>query len=215
MTIVYVIRHSEPFRNLLGDYNANELQQIRNEKNPLSCYGEYKAKILSDCNDLKDIDVLYSSHYVRAMSTAKYIAEANNINLNVDYRLGERKFGIKTWSELPEDFFEHQAIDWNYKIDDGESLNEVSIRMKEVLMEILHMYRGKKITIVSHGTALTTMLSSWCNIKFNMDTKEFNYYFKDKMFFNGKWGAPELFKLEFDDENKLINIKNIDIGIGD
>lgn len=38
--------------------------------------------------ELKNIDVLYSSHYVRAMSTAKYISESNNIMLNVDERLG-------------------------------------------------------------------------------------------------------------------------------
>ena len=33
MTTIYILRHSQPFRKLLGNYNANEVEQIRNEKN--------------------------------------------------------------------------------------------------------------------------------------------------------------------------------------
>ena len=209
MTTVFISRHSEPFRDLLGNYNANETLQIRNEKNPLSVEGELKSKRLSELKELQDIDVIYSSHYVRAMATAKYISEKNDIKLDVDERFGERKFGINDWSLMPKDFFEHQALDWDYKIGDGESLNEVSFRIKDALIDVLNNYKGKKIMIVSHGTALTTMLKDWCDIKLNMETKNFNYYFKDKLFFEGKWGAPELFKLEFDDENRLCNIENI------
>ena len=36
MTTIYISRHSQPFRKLLGNYNANELEQIRNEKNIMS-----------------------------------------------------------------------------------------------------------------------------------------------------------------------------------
>ena len=74
-TIVYISRHSEPFRDLKGDYKSDEKEQIRNEKNILSVEGERKAKILRKIAFLQNIDVLYSSHYVRAMSTAKYISE--------------------------------------------------------------------------------------------------------------------------------------------
>lgn len=211
MKIVYISRHSQPFHDLINNYQANETFQIRNEKNPLSVEGEVKAKILSEYRELTDIDVIYSSHYVRAMSTAKYIAEKNNINLNVDERFGERKFGINNWLELPKDYFEHQGLDWDYKIGNGESLNEVSFRMKQALIEILNKYKAKKIMIVSHGTALTAMLKDWCDIKVNYDTQLFNYYFNNKLFFDSRWQAPELFRLEFDDTNNLINIENIKI----
>ena len=110
MTIVYLMRHSKPFRKLLGEYNANEIEQIRNEKNPLSCEGEELAKEMSKYNELQSINILYSSHYVRAMSTAKYISENNNIPLNVDERLGERKFGVKDMSDLPSNYFEEIGI---------------------------------------------------------------------------------------------------------
>lgn len=158
MITIYLIRHSQPFRQLLGEYNANEIEQIRNEKNPLSVDGEKYAEQMSNYSELLNIDSLYSSHYVRAMATAKYIAEKNNILLNVDERLGERKFGVNNISELPETFFEDQFRNWNYKLPNGESADEVSKRMNEVLLEILSNNKDKNVAIVSHGTAITTML---------------------------------------------------------
>ena len=58
MTIVYIARHSQPFRKLLGDYNVTEVEQIRNDKNPLSVTGENKARLMSELEELKHIDVL-------------------------------------------------------------------------------------------------------------------------------------------------------------
>ena len=100
---------------------------------------------MSEYKELQDIDVIYSSQYVRAMATAKYIAEKNNIKLNIDARFGERKFGVKTISDLPQDFFEHQFHDWNYKLNDGESLNEVYTRIVEAIHEVLNKNKGKKL----------------------------------------------------------------------
>ena len=87
MTMVYISRHSQPFRKLLGEYKVNEIEQIRNEKNPLSVDGEKYADQMSNYPELLKVESLYSSHYVRAMATAKYIAEKNGIELNVDERL--------------------------------------------------------------------------------------------------------------------------------
>ncbi|MBQ3298457.1 MAG: histidine phosphatase family protein [Bacilli bacterium] len=210
MTIVYLMRHSKPFRKLLGEYNANEIEQIRNEKNPLSCEGEELAKEMSKYNELQSINILYSSHYVRAMSTAKYISENNNIPLNVDERLGERKFGVKDMSDLPSNYFEEQFRNWDYKIENGESINETSERMTNVLSEILANNNDKKICIVSHGTAISSMLVKWCDVRLNEDTKLIEIYFKNNLIFDGNWACPELFKLVFDNNN-LIEIQNIKV----
>lgn len=203
-TIVYISRHSEPFRNFLGEYNVNEIEQIRNEKNPLSVNGEKKAEELSNLPELNGVEVLYSSHYVRAMATAKYIAEHNNIKLNVDERLGERKFGVMSMKELPETFFEDQFTNWDYKLPNGESLNEVAKRMQEFCEEILAKHKGSTIMIISHGTALTTLFKKWCDIKFDGENNKL--YFNGKEVFDGKWKAPQLFKLEFNNDI-LTNIK--------
>ena len=208
MTTVYLIRHSQPFRNLLGDYKTNEVEQIRNEKNPLSVLGEEKSKSLANNSELQHIDILYSSHYVRAMSTAKYIAEKNNILLNVDERLGERKFGVNSINELPEKFYEDQFQNWNYKIEKGESINEVSTRMYDALMEILNKNKKRRIAIVSHSTAISALLSKWCDVKINEDTKLIEIHFNNNKILDKKWDCPDLFKLEFDDNN-ILNIQHI------
>lgn len=209
MTTIYLLRHSQPFRKLLGEYNVSEIEQIRNEKNPLSVDGERLAKEISENKELQNIDVIYSSHYVRTMCTAKYIAENNQIKLNVDERLGERKFGVNNMSELPEAFFEEQFRNWDYKLKNGESANEVSKRMNNVIKEIINNNRNKNIAIVSHGTAISTMLKTWCDIKLNEDTKLVEIYYDHKMVFDGNWNCPELFKLVFDENDSLISIMNI------
>ena len=57
----------------------------------LSIEGEEKAKLFAEKEELKKIDVIFSSNYTRATATAKYIASNNNLRINIDDRLGERK----------------------------------------------------------------------------------------------------------------------------
>lgn len=85
-TTIYLIRHSEQLR-IKGEVFSKDSSQIKNEKIPLSINGEFLAQNLSNMEELKNIDVLFSSSYVRAISTAKYIAKRNNIEINIDERL--------------------------------------------------------------------------------------------------------------------------------
>ena len=101
--IVYLIRHSELMKNKINLIN-NDCLQLTNEKNPLSIVGEKKAEELSNKEELKNIDLIISSNYVRAISTAKYIADKNNKDIYIDEMFGERKHGINSWNELPQDF---------------------------------------------------------------------------------------------------------------
>lgn len=80
--------------------------------------------------------------------------------------------------------------------------------MNEVFNDILSNNKNKNIAIVSHGTAISTMLKKWCDIVLNEDTKLIEIYFKDKLVFDGNWQCPELFKLVFDDTS-LISIENV------
>lgn len=89
-TVIYLIRHSEQLK-MKGNVLTKESEQIQNEKIVLSVNGEDKARVLSENEQLGQIDLLFSSNYVRAISTAKYVAAKNNIEINVDERLGERK----------------------------------------------------------------------------------------------------------------------------
>ncbi len=90
LTYIYLIRHSEQLK-LENKIVENENNQISNEKIILSVQGEKKAEELSELKELSNIDVLWSSNYVRAISTAKYIAKKNNIEINIDESFNERK----------------------------------------------------------------------------------------------------------------------------
>lgn len=203
-TIVYLIRHSEPLKDINNIINNDNLQ-LQNEKTCLSINGEILASKISKLDELQNIDILFSSNYVRTISTAKYIANENNIKINVIEELGERKFGINNWNELPENFEMKQFVDENYKIGNGESQKEVRERMNNVLIDILDKYKNKKIAIVSHSTAILYLLKKFVDID-----NEGNCTFEGNFFFNcmNNWNYCEIFKLEFE-ENKLIDIENI------
>ena len=203
---VYLIRHSKPLK-VNNDKNMDSLQ-IQNEKQPLSIEGENIAREKLNIKELKDIDKLYSSSYVRAISTAKYIAENNNIEINVINDFGERKFGINSWDELPDNFGEKQFLDENYKTEFGESQKEVRERTFNALMNVLKN-DDKKIAIVFHSTAMLFLIMTWCKVIPSKEDFSYKFLFNDEEVFNDKIDYCEIFKLTFDDKNKLINIENI------
>ena len=122
----------------------------------------------------------------------------------IDENFAERKFGINSWDELPKDFCKRQYYDFNYKLPNGESINEVIEREYTSLTNILNNYNDKKILIVGHATALAALFNKWCEID---DTN--GYTFKGKLFFDGKWNYCETFKLIFNDNNELIDIEKV------
>lgn len=205
MTIVYLVRHSKPLK-VNNNYTKDSLQ-IQNEKKILSSEGEALAEKHFSNRIFNNIDCVYSSNYIRAISTAKYAAEKNNIEINIIDDLGERKFGINTWDELPNNFERKQFLDEDYKIVGGESQREVRKRMKSAIMQILNENQEKKIVIVSHGTAISFLLKEWCDIE--LVEEKLQYNFNGKNIFNGYLNYCETFKLEFDNDYNLISIKNI------
>ena len=90
LTHVYLIRHSEQLK-IMNKIVKNEESQISNEKIILSVEGEQNAQENSELEELDKIDTLWSSNYVRAIATAKYIAKQNNIEINIDESFNERK----------------------------------------------------------------------------------------------------------------------------
>ena len=114
MTTIYFMRHSEVMKS--QNINNTDSLQLQNEKWILTVNGENIAKEKSQLEELKNFNCVYSSNYVRAISTAKYFAD----EIKIDERFGERKFGINNWDELPSDFGEKQFKDFDYKLKNGE-----------------------------------------------------------------------------------------------
>jgi len=199
MTTIYLIRHSEALKPI-NIHNGDSLQ-VQNEKWGLTLNGEKLALKKSKIDELKDFDIVIASNYLRAISTARYFT---NKDIYIDENFGERKFGVSDFKDLPKDFYDKQIADFDYKLSNGESLNEVLKREEKSLNNILKKYKDKKVLIVGHSTAFSVLLSKWCDVGLNKP-----YKFNNKEFFSGKWHYCETFKLIFDEKNNLINIENI------
>lgn len=208
--IVYLIRHSGPFVKING-YDKLPFE-IQSNNMILSADAEKKAEKLSKLPELNNIDAVYCSNSARAIATAKYIAYQNNdISLNVQDELNERKFGIKYINELPNGFIQKQFEDESYKLENGESLKEVNLRIKKYIEnEILNSNNYAKVAIVMHGIAIMTYLKNFCNVTFNNDV--FKVLYSNKVIYNSVLKAPEVFKLEFNEEKNIVNIENVDVG---
>ena len=200
MKVIYLMRHSESLKPI--NLENKDSLQLQNEKWSLTKNGEQFASNKSLNNELKNFDIVIASNYVRAIATAKYFTEKD---IYIDENFGERKFGINSWNELPEKFGERQFNDFDYKLENGESLNEVKERQYKSLTKILENSTNKKVLIVGHSTALASLLSIWCEVHITD-----SYKFNGKIFFDGNWNYCQCFKLEFDDSNNLRLIKVVE-----
>lgn len=199
-TIIYLIRHSGPNikTNILS---TDSTFQETNEKYVLSQEGEQRAALLAEDPNLQNIDYIISSHYVRTIATAKYIADKNNLMLDIDSSLGERKFGFTKYEDMPEGFYVRQKDDPYYKFGNGENQLDVNKRMTSTITNIIKKHKGEKIVIVSHSTAISFYLKNWCS--WEKEEEKYILKYNDKILVSGKMNAPEAFELVFEDENLL------------
>ena len=205
-TIVYLIKHAEELEEK-GIKNTNESSQLMNEKFILSVKGEEQAKRLSENPELQNIDILWSSSYARAKCTAKYIAYENDLDVNIDSRLNERKLGsiedlAKWMKDKKYGVVQSYLLDREYKGKDGESCNEATKRVTEFVNYILKEYKEKRIAIISHGALISFLLTNWCSLNDDVKLIWNNRVIEIK--------EPSITKLVFE-ENSLIDIESINI----
>ena len=203
-TTIFLIRHSEQLK-IKSLLNSSENSQIANEKIILSVKGEKKAEELSNIAELSNLDSVWCSNYVRALATAKYIAERNNLEVQISTDLNERKLGnLDSLSKLSDKythpFTTEQLLDEKVKNEDGENRIEVNTRMTNFINNLLTEYSGAKIAIVSHGAAIKFLLMNWCLLNQNFDL-----VYKDTIL---KIDSPSVIKLEFN-KDSLLNLSQL------
>lgn len=147
MTTIYFIRHAEP------DYkNHNDRER------PLTQKGKEDSKSVTQYLSDKNIDMVLSSPYTRAVETIKDFADSFGYPILIVEAFRERKVD-SIWIEDFNKFTEMQWNDFDYKLSDGECLREVQNRNIDALMQVLREYGNKNIVIGSHGTALSTIIN--------------------------------------------------------
>lgn len=205
MTIVYLIRHSTKEKNY-GEFDSTDSSQVRNEKFILSVDGEERAKQLAMLDELSNINELWSSNYVRAMQTAKYIAQNNNIKINISDAFDERHYGTFNTDCDREEFWIGQFKDRNLKNVDGESQLDVQNRIDIKLNEILKNNKDKKVAIVCHNACILFYILKYCKLDKAEVKKKLTISYNGNILINDEIiEAPSIMKLEFDNDN-LVNI---------
>ena len=208
MKTLYLIRHSAPFIEIdnYSDYKNVPWDEF-NRNMILSNKGEENAKRLCDLQSLRDLDLIYSADSYRAIGTAKYVAEINNLKIKLDKRINERILGINTISELPDNQMLESFNNKNYKFGKGESLNEVDKRFNSFIDELLQS-NYEKIALFIHGIIMMSFLQN--NTEFSFDGQTMRLIFNNQEIYNGKIKNPMVFKITYNNDNKLSNIEYLD-----
>ena len=124
----------------------------------LSSKGLQDRKFVTELLMDKQIDIILSSPYKRAVDTVRDFAEIKGIDIIVIDEFKERRVD-RGWIEDFNSFCKKQWEDFSYKLSDGESLKEVQSRNVLALNRVLENYEGLNIVIGSHGTALSTIIN--------------------------------------------------------
>lgn len=209
MTTIYLIRHSAPFVDIDNYKNYEDVLWSEYNKNMiLSPQGEENAKKLCNVEELEGINEIYASNSSRAIETAKYLADSNNLKIKLDERINEREFGVEYIRDLPDNFNKISFEDKTFKVNNGESLNDVDIRFKSFIADLLNK-NIDKVAIVMHGIILLSYLKTICDY-FEFDGKNFNIKYNDNIVLEGKPKNPSIYKIEFDNNKNIINVSYVE-----
>ena len=159
---IYFVRHGE------SEANANKIISNKNSNYSLTRKGIQQVKSL--CRKFKKIEfhIIYSSPIQRATETSKILSQALYIPVEIRDCIQEFDAGIlegladeKSWNELGDlwqNWFVHNNPD--YKIQDGESLNDIKNRFSPFIFQIVKDYHktDNNIIIVGHcGSFICTL----------------------------------------------------------
>lgn len=159
MAKVYFVRHAQPDLSVQDDLTR-----------PLTEKGIADSRKVTEFLLDKGITKIFSSPYKRAYDTIKDFAEKSNLNIDIIDDFKERKID-DVWIDDFNEFARKQWNNFDYKLERGESLNEVQRRDIKALQEILEKYPSDNIVIGTHGTALSTIINFY-NKNFNYDDFE-------------------------------------------
>ncbi len=186
MTKIYFVRHAEP-----NYKNHNDMSR------ELSSKGLKDRELVTYFLMDKQIDVVLSSPYKRAVDTVRDFAEKKGKDVIVVEDFKERRVD-SDWIEDFDSFCKKQWEDFGYKLSDGECLKEVQKRNILALNKVLTDYRGKNIVVGSHGTALSTII--------NYYDKTFGYSDFDKIRYLMPWIVEFIFE-----DKECVNIQKYNL----
>ncbi|MGH7249475.1 MAG: class I tRNA ligase family protein, partial [Minisyncoccia bacterium] len=156
----FVMRHGEAENNLLN-VCSSDMDNIDHLTEKGKKQTENSISFLKN----QQIDLIFSSPFVRTVETAEIITKELNIpseNAKTDQRLSEMKEGIPNGRPIAESRQHLKNPEDMYDIGfkNGESIMDVKKRVGDFIYEIDKKYKDKKILIISHGGPIISLLSA-------------------------------------------------------
>lgn len=157
-TTIVVVRHGHTQHTEAGLISGSD-----GEDPALSELGFLEAnqvaiaiKRLLSTFELPELSSVFHSTQLRTTQTAKAISEAFNLPSTADSRL--REIGFGTWEgismEQVESIYPSEVASWRGSTStaplEGESLDELELRVLSCLGELIKNNQGKSVAIVSH-----------------------------------------------------------------
>ena len=158
MIRLLLIRHGTTAWNQEGRYQGQS-------DLPLDETGAQQALALGHRLARQEIDAIYASDLVRASQTASAIAEPHSLAVRPEPRLREIDFGA--WDGLTHrEIAQHYPQELTAWGDDplntaphgGESLGQVTARVRAALDHICLLHPDQTVAIVAHGGSLQVLL---------------------------------------------------------
>jgi len=156
MRYIYLSRHGESL------YNKED--RIGGDSD-LSDNGYRYSTILSDHINLLDIHVVLTSRMIRTINTAKYIRhpKINMGELNeIDSGICENLTYAEIQTNYPEIYTERNNDKYNYRYPNGESYNDLLIRLKPIF-DILNTTK-QPILIIAHQAIIRVIYGVLMNV---------------------------------------------------
>jgi len=131
---------------------------------PLNQVGIDQARALAATMNGNPIAAVVSSDLSRAAQTASILAENRNVSIIIDQRLREIYMGAwegRTWMDvktnLPEEIKELQSNPVYSRAEGGESLAELTDRLRDFADDMAKTFAGKTVLVVSHGLSVSAL----------------------------------------------------------
>jgi broad specificity phosphatase PhoE len=154
VTSIILCRHGET------DWNRQGRYQGRTDV-PLNARGLEQARDLARRLADERVDIVYSSTLARAYDTAVEIARVHRLEVRRDPRLDEIDQG--SWEGLrrdeiavhhPAELAAWQSHPVDLRLPGGETLEEVRLRVRSALDDMMLLHEGQVICLVAHSVSM-------------------------------------------------------------
>ncbi len=164
------------------------------------------AKNVSLLSLLNDVNAIYSSTNASNMLFAKTLAKRINKDVYASDKFADERIGNLKKQNIKDVYF-MQEHDFNIKLTDGESLNEVGKRVKSEIDHIANLSNLKKVVIFTHKRSFLGYLINVFSPSYTLEDNLVIEY-DDNVIYDNSKNDIDIYRLSFYN-GSLENIKKI------